>query len=90
MPDDSGENEMAMDTVLKQLESKIEELVKAYQTVSKNEAKLTAKVDELEKKATSDSEMSSRCKALEEQRDELGKRLEKVLTRIDDTLSKTD
>jgi hypothetical protein len=81
---------MAMDTVLKQLESKIEELVKAYQKVSENEARLTAKVGELEKKAASDSEMSSRCKALEEQRDELGKRLEKVLALIDDTLAKTD
>lgn len=79
---------MAMDTVLKQLESKIEELVKAYQKVSKNEATLTAKVEELEKKAASDSEMSSRCKDLEKQRDELGKRLEKVLSLIDDTLSK--
>ena len=90
MLDDNGENEMAMDTVLKQLESKIEELVKAYQKVSKNEATLTAKVEELEEKAASDSEMSSRCKALEEQRDELGKRLEKVLTLIDDTLTKAD
>lgn len=81
---------MAMDTVLKQLESKIEELVKAYQKVSKNEARLTEKIEELEKKAASESEASSRCKALEEQRDELGARLEKVLALIDDTLAKTD
>lgn len=81
---------MAMDTVLKQLESKIEELVKAYRKVSKSEAELTVKVKELEAKAASDTEMSSRCETLEKQRDELGKRLEKVLTLIDDTLSKTD
>lgn len=81
---------MAMDTVLKQLESKIEELVKAYRKVSKSEAELTVKVEELEAKAASDTEMSSRCRTLEKQRDELGKRLEKVLTLIDDTLSKTD
>jgi hypothetical protein len=34
--------------------------------------------------------MSARCKALEEQRDELGKRLEKVLSLIDATLSSND
>lgn len=79
---------MAMDTVLKQLESKIEELVKAYQKAVKNEAKLTARVEELEAKVASDSEASTRCKALEKQRDELGQRLEKVLSLIDDTLEK--
>ncbi|MDX2437405.1 MAG: hypothetical protein QNL88_10185 [Acidobacteriota bacterium] len=81
---------MAMDTVLKQLESRIEELVKAYQTATKNEAKLVARVAELEKTVASDSELSSRCKTLEKQRNELGKRLEKVLSLIDDTLSRTD
>jgi chaperonin cofactor prefoldin len=79
---------MAMDTVLKQLESRIEELVNAYQTVSANEAKLAARVAELEGKAAADSEVSSRCEALEKQREELGKRLEKVLSLIDGTLSK--
>ncbi len=81
---------MAMDTVLKQLETKIEELVKAYQKASRNETALTAKVEALEKKAASDTEMSARCKALEEQRDALGKRLEKVLSLIDSTLSQAD
>jgi chaperonin cofactor prefoldin len=81
---------MAMDTVLKQLESRIEELVKAYQTATKNEAKLVSRIAELEKTAASDAELSSRCKALEEQRDELGKRLEKVLSLIDTTLSNND
>jgi chaperonin cofactor prefoldin len=81
---------MAMDTVLKQLESKIEDLVKAYQKAAKNEATLTARIEELEAKAATDSDMTSRCKALEKQRDDLGKRLEKVLSLIDDTLSQND
>jgi chaperonin cofactor prefoldin len=81
---------MAMDTVLKQLESRIEELVKAYQTASANEAKLAARVEELEGKIADASEASSRCEALEKQREELGKRLEKVLSLIDGTLSQND
>ena len=81
---------MAMDTVLKQLETKIEELLKSFQATKKNENKLAARVEELEGKIASDSEMSARCKALEEQRDELGKRLEKVLSLIDATLSSND
>lgn len=89
MPD-VREEPMAMDTVLKQLETKIEELLKSYQATKKNEIKLAARVEELEGKIASNSEMSARCKALEEQRDELGKRLEKVLSLIDATLSSND
>jgi len=81
---------MAMDTVLKQLETRIEELLKSFQATRKNEIKLAAKVEELEGKVASDSEVDARCKALEEQRDALGKRLEKVLAQIDSTLSQTD
>jgi chaperonin cofactor prefoldin len=81
---------MAMDTVLKQLESRIEELVKAYQTANANEAKLAARVEELEAAVATASEANSRCEALEKQREELGKRLEKVLSVIDGTLSKKD
>jgi chaperonin cofactor prefoldin len=81
---------MAMDTVLKQLEAKIEELLKSYQAAKKSEAKLAARVEELEGKVASDSEMGARCKTLEKQRDELGKRLEKVLSQIDATLSSND
>jgi chaperonin cofactor prefoldin len=87
---DVREEPMAMDTVLKQLETKIEELLKSYQATKKNEIKLAARVEELEGKIASNSEMSARCKALEEQRDELGKRLEKVLSLIDATLSSND
>ncbi len=81
---------MAMDTVLKQLESRIEELVNAYQKASANEAKLAARVEELEGEVAAASEAGSRCEALEKQREELGKRLEKVLSLIDGTLSKND
>jgi chaperonin cofactor prefoldin len=79
---------MAMDAVLKQLESRIEELVKAYQTANANEAKLAAQVKELEDKVAAVSEANSRCEALEKQREELGQRLEKVLSLIDGTLGK--
>lgn len=79
---------MAMDTVLKDLESKIEELVAAYQTAKKEESKLAAKVEELEAQLNSDSGLSERVAELEKQRDDLGKRLTKVLSLIDGTLAK--
>ena len=78
---------MAMDSVLQQLESKIEELVKAYQVSRKNETELAAKVEDLEGKLEADVDMTGRIAALEQQRDELGKRLEKVLSLIDGTLA---
>ena len=81
---------MAMDGVLKQLESKIEELAKAYRTARKNEVELTEKIKELESKISKDAETSDRVVELERQRDELAKRLEKVLSLIDSTLSQND
>ena len=79
---------MAMDAVLKELESRIEELVKAYQSAKKAESKLAARVEELEAKLKSDSDLSEKVAALEKQRDDLGKRLTKVLSLIDGTLAK--
>lgn len=79
---------MAMDAVLKELESRIEELVKAYQTAKAAESKLAAKVEELEAQQKSDSGLGERVAELEKQRDDLGKRLAKVLSLIDGTLSK--
>ena len=81
---------MAMDAVLKELESRIEELVKAYQTAKAAETKLAAKVEKLEARQKSDSELGERIAELEKQRDDLGKRLAKVLSLIDGTLSKED
>jgi chaperonin cofactor prefoldin len=79
---------MAMDAVLKELESRIEELVKAYQVAKKSETKLAEKVEKLEAQLKSDSGLSNRVAELEKQRDDLGKRLTKVLSLIDGTLAK--
>jgi predicted ArsR family transcriptional regulator len=78
---------MAMDAVLKELESRIEELVKAYQKSKTGESNLAAKVEKLEAQLKSDSELGERLAELEKQRDDLGKRLTKVLSLIDSTLS---
>lgn len=79
---------MAMDAVLKELESRIEELVKAYQEAKTAETKATAKIEKLEAQLKSDSQLSERVAELEKQRDDLGKRLTKVLSLIDGTLAK--
>jgi uncharacterized protein involved in exopolysaccharide biosynthesis len=81
---------MAMDAVLKQLESRIEELVKAYDESKKAETALTKKVEKLESQLASDTETSGRLAELEKQRDDLGRRLEKVLSLIDATLEEAD
>ncbi len=78
---------MAMDAVLKELESRIEELVKAYQGAKTAESKFVAKIEKLEAQLKSDSE-GERVAELEKQRDDLGKRLTKVLSLIDGTLAK--
>ena len=77
-----------MDAVLKELESRIEELVKAYQGAKTAESKFTAKIEKLEAQLKSDSELGERVAELEKQRDDLGKRLTKVLSLIDGTLAK--
>ena len=51
---------MAMDAVLKELESRIEELVKAYQGAKTAESKLAAKIEKLEAQLRSDSELGER------------------------------
>ena len=81
---------MAMDAVLKQLESRIEELVSAYGESRKRETELAAQVAELQAQVTSEAEVGDRVAALEKQRDELGRRLEKVVELIDGTLAKVD
>jgi len=79
---------MAMDAVLRQLESRIEELVEAYGKSRQHEAELEAQVADLQNRIDSDSKAGERTAQLEKQRDELGKRLEKVLKKIDGTLAK--
>mgnify|MGYP001551903126 CR=1 FL=1 len=81
---------MAMDAVLKQLESRIEELVSAYGESKKRETELAAKVEKLGEQLASEAKVGDRVAALEKQRDELGKRLEKVLKLIDGTLANED
>jgi chromosome segregation ATPase len=84
---------MAMETVLKELESRIEELVEAYRGAGERCAELEAKVeeleeqrDELDRKLSSSSAVNDRVAELEQQRDQLAARLEKVLGLIDGVL----
>jgi cobalamin biosynthesis Mg chelatase CobN len=81
---------MAMDAVLRQLESRIEELVEAYTTSRKHEAELEAQVVDLQKRIDADTQAGELTAKLEKHRDELCKRLEKVLKKIDGTLAKAD
>ena len=79
---------MALDSVLTQLEAKIEELVAAYGETTAREQELAAKLEQAESRLTDDAEAKERITALEKQRDELTTRLEKVLERIDSTLER--
>ena len=81
---------MAMEAVLKQLEAKIDELVKAYSGARKREAELTAQLEELEGRLASSADLAKRAEGLEKQRDELAARLEKVLKLIDGALAASD
>jgi phage shock protein A len=78
---------MAMDAVLRQLESRIEELVEAYATSRQHEAELEAQVADLQSRIDSDTQAGERIAKLEQQRGELGERLEKVLKLIDGALT---
>jgi len=80
---------MSMDAVLKQLESRIEELLSAYRKATAHEEELSGRVKELEAQVASGSEAGERVTALEKQRDELAERLEKVLALIDGALDKS-
>ena len=62
-----------MDAVLNDLESRIEELVKAYQQAKKSESELVARLEKLESKIESDSDLGQRVAELEKQREDLGK-----------------
>jgi uncharacterized protein involved in exopolysaccharide biosynthesis len=81
---------MAMDTVMKKLESKVEALLEVYRDAMTREAELQAKLAELEKKTKSDADYEKRIGELERQRDELAARLEKVLDQIDSALADND
>jgi len=87
---------MAMESVLTNLESRIEELVEAYRGAKSRAADLETavsdletEVDDLKAKLESSTDASARVTELEGQRDELATRLENVLSLIDGAL-KTD
>lgn len=84
---------MAMESVLKQLESRIEDLVQAYSSAVERSAELEGRVGELEAeikdltaKLSTESDANEQLAFLEKQRDELAGRLEKVLGLIDGVL----
>lgn len=86
---------MAMESVLKQLESRIEELVEAYSVAVSTSAELETRVGDLETEIaelktqlSGQSEAGERVASLEKQRDELAARLERVLGLIDGVLTK--
>jgi chaperonin cofactor prefoldin len=78
---------MTMESVLKKLESRIEEFVGAYGATTARVSELEAKVKDMERQLADSSELVEKIASLEAQRDELGQRLEKVLGRIDDALA---
>jgi len=83
-----------MESVLKQLEARIEEFVKAYSEAVSHSAEFEAKVGELETEITElrtklsgESDVAEKLASLEKQRDELAARLEKVVGLIDGVLN---
>jgi uncharacterized protein involved in exopolysaccharide biosynthesis len=76
-----------MESVLKKLESRIEEFVGAYGATTARVSELEAKVKDMEKQLSDSSELVAKITSLEAQRDQLGQRLEKVLGKIDDALA---
>ena len=84
---------MAMESVLKQLETRIEELVESYREAVARSAELETKVgecgleiDELKTQLAGSTNANERVESLEKDRDELAARLEKVLGLIDGVL----
>jgi uncharacterized protein Yka (UPF0111/DUF47 family) len=83
-----GGFEMTMEAVLKKLESRIEEFVEAHRVSAERIAELETQVGELKGKMAASSDLADKVQLLEAQRDQLSRRLEKVLTTIDDALGK--
>ena len=84
---------MTMESVLKQLETRIEELVESYRDAVARSAELETKVDEsaleideLKTQLAGSTNANERVESLERERDELAARLEKVLGLIDGVL----
>jgi seryl-tRNA synthetase len=81
-----GGKEMTMDSALKKLESRIEEFVEAHRVNTARISELEAEVVELEGRMAASSDLADKVQLMEAQRDQLAKRLEKVLVTIDNAL----
>jgi len=77
---------MTMDSVLKKLESRIEEFVEAHRVNTERISELETEVVDLEGRMAASSDLADKVQLLEAQRDQLAKRLEKVLATIDSAL----
>jgi len=81
---------MAMESTLKNLEDRIEELVDAYSTARGHAAELEERVAALEEQLTASADAASRADELQSQKSALVKRLEGVLSVIDSALASAD
>lgn len=77
---------MAMETVLKQLESKIDELVVVYGAARARVDELERRVAELEGRLSGLAEVEERASEMESQRQALAERLHRVVVTIDRAL----
>ena len=78
---------MPMESILKKLEARIEEFVRAHEAATERVAELEGRVAELEAQLAQSSAATERLRGLEEQRDDLAQRLGKVLETIDSAQS---
>lgn len=77
---------MTMESTLKKLESRIEELIQAHQKSTARVAELEAEVAELNQKLGGSDDLGERVQELEAQRAQIADRLDKVLGAIDSAL----
>jgi chromosome segregation ATPase len=80
---------MSLDSVLKKLESRIEEFVEAHQKAAARIAELEGRIQELEGRLGGSGELEAKVAKLESQREELAERLGKVLGVLDKALAST-
>ncbi len=77
---------MAMDAILKKLESRIEEFAQAHKKANARVVELEARVEELEAQLGGSDDLDEKVRELEAQRADLADRLESVLGVIDSAL----